>query len=795
MKPIVVALIGNPNSGKTTLFNSLTGCQQKVGNWPGVTVEKKRKACQNSNIPLEIVDLPGCYSVESFKDNLHDDVNDVALDEKLTQEYLTKEHEDEEHEDQASVIVNVVDATSLERHLYLSLQLLEQKKPVVIAVNLSDIAKKQGLEINYELLQESLQCPVIPIVAANKHSLGPLKQAIIGCAGEKMSGKTYAFGNQINDYSRNGNQKISIQKSGNQLNSTQTIINQTNGIQKNNLSEIQIAEQRYQFIRQLIQKAVKRKSIQNKKEWTQKWDALLLHKFLGVPIFFLIMYLVFTLTAGLGGAVQDRLVLILQSLFVEGPKTILVGMHAPQWVIHLISGGIGLGIQTTLSFVPVIAVMFFCLSILEASGYMARAAFLMDRVMHWVGLTGKSFVPMILGFGCNVPAILGARTLENRRDRILTIMMIPFMSCGARLAIYALFVSAFFKENGANIIFALYLIGILVALITAGALRSTLIKQDPSPLVMELPAYRWPNLRRILQIVVHRLNHFLSNASIIIIPLCALMGTLSCVKIEGEPWLTHIGRAATPVFAPMGIQQDNWPAAVGLLSGVLAKEVVVGTLNTLYENEEYQRVESDSAIGEARNNEGKSRSIQEESLSNQELLNNKELSNRELLSNQGSQSSGSKLGNMVERFGGKISAFSYLIFVLLYFPCVSVLATMARELSLGWAVFSAVWTTSLAYMVSVLFYQSMTFFEHKQSSFLWVVGLLSLFFLNLSGMKRWAQAKKGRESGEGGVLGGGGVGGVGVVASCRAQSGLNSSGLKSNKLKPVPTQIRVSPSP
>lgn len=419
---------------------------------------------------------------------------------------------------------------------------------------------------------------------------------------------------------------------------------------------------------------------------SKRIDTLILNKILGIPSVLGIMYLMFLFAVQVGGPLQDLFDNISQAIFIQGVEQGLMILHAPHWVIAVLAYGVGQGINTTLNFIPVLSALFFALSFLEASGIIARVAFVMDKTMQLCGLPGKAFVSMVIGFGCNVPAIMSARTVDDRRERILTIMMSPFMSCGARLAIFVLFASAFFPENSQNIIFALYLIGIIVALLTGLALKKTILMEKSVGCVIALPPYRWPRFSKLCTSTWNRSRNFVYKAGLIIIPVCAVMGGLGAVKIDttdiehSSSLIATVGKTVTPLFAPMGIQKENWPATVGLLTGILAKEVVVGTLNTLY-------------TGNA------------------------------VVQNEMSETT---MSVMVQKFGSTTAAFAYLLFILLYFPCISVVATMAKELNKKWALFSVLWTTGIAYTVSVLFYQSATILEHPLSSILWIIGLLSI---------------------------------------------------------------------
>lgn len=689
-KSHIIALIGNPNSGKTTLFNLLTGSRQRVGNWPGVTVEQKRGYFGSAACAMEVVDLPGCYSCTLESDG-------QALDEHIACEYLLS--------NEAQVILNIVDASNLERHLYLTLQLLERGYPVILALNLMDVAEKQGIHIDVALLSKRLNCPVIPLSALKGQGVEYLKKAIIQYVGTNL-------------------------QESNIIQSSSFCLGELD-------DDILKAKTRYEMISNIVKATITRKP-RKSIAWDQKIDAIILNRFLGIPLFLLSMYCMFLFAIHMAGIFQDFFDIASNAVFVIGMQQWLNGLDFPFWLSNFISAGLGRGINTTVSFIPVIASVFLCLSFLEASGYMARAAFVMDRLMQVIGLPGKSFVPLIIGFGCNVPAILSARTLENYRERILTILMSPFMSCGARLAIYALFVSAFFPTGGQNIIFGLYLIGILVALMTGFILRKIFFSGEQSSLVMELPPYRWPSFRILWQTTWHRLRQFILKAGALIIPLCAILGTIEGVKIGEDGLIAHIGRTLTPIFAPMGIKEENWQASVGLLTGVLAKEVVVGTLNTLYA-QEIGVNEATKTLSVANELKMAVKSIPENALRLSQKLKNpfSPMTGDE----EEIRVSQSVLGIMVAKFASTKAAIAYLLFVLLYFPCVSVVAIIARELNKAWAFFSIAWTTGIAYSVAVLFYQTAIIFENPLSSFSWIIGISFMLISVLWGLKKWAQKK------------------------------------------------------
>lgn len=461
------------------------------------------------------------------------------------------------------------------------------------------------------------------------------------------------------------------------------------------------------------------------------------------------MYLMFLFAINVGGAFQDFFDITTDTIFVQGSAWLLAQMHTPQWLIALIANGIGVGINTTLTFIPVIASMFFFLSLLEASGYMARAAFVVDKLMRLLGLPGKSFVPMIVGFGCNVPAIMAARTLDSERDRLLTVLMSPFMSCSARLAIYAVFVAAFFPSGGQNVVFALYLIGILMAVLTGLLLRKTTLQGQASPLVLELPVYHRPSLRRLLRETGFRLKHFIVRAGRVIIPVCILLGGLNALTVSGgissneadtHSVLSLLGQWLTPLFTPMGLTQENWPATVGLLTGMLAKEVVVGSLNSLYAQLGHvgqSALDGFDFLG----------SLQAAFWSIPENLANlgQALINPILASAPDNELSHSMYGMMAERFDGKAGAFAYLLFILLYIPCVSTMAAIRQEANRQLMWFSVVWSFVVAYTAAVIFYQLARFGQHPYQTISWITGL-ALFMTGFISYLRWQGVRKNKHA-------------------------------------------------
>lgn len=732
-----IALVGNPNCGKTTLFNALTGAKQRIGNWPGVTVERKSGSYALASAEVEVIDLPGIYSLTQA-------TLTSAIDERIAAEFI--------RQNETAIIINIVDASNLERHLYLTTQLLETGAPVILALNMMDVARARGLYLDIAGLSQALGCPVVALEANKGGGIDELKKAVsvYQTSQAKSLRLPYAASLQevINRLSDAGNLILPLlegdvyaQQSVSPTVLTkakllQAELEQTTGEE----TDILIADARYRCIQSIINLCLTRKTIAPT-NWTARLDRLVLNRILGLPIFLGVMYLLFVFSINIGGAFQDFFDMSSQTIFVDGLGYMLEQVGAPTWLIALLANGLGKGINTTVTFIPVLGSMFLFLALLEDSGYMARAAFVIDRFMRALGLPGKAFVPMIVGFGCNVPAVMGARTLENKRDRILTIMMAPFMSCGARLAIFAVFTAAFFPHGGQNIVFALYLIGIIMAVLTGFLLRLTVLKGEASPLVMELPPYHFPRLKTLFLHAWQRLKSFVYRAGRLILPICVLIGALNVLNLDGSlntgdgdqhSLLSMVGQWVTPIFAPMGIHNDNWPATVGLVTGVLAKEVVIGTLNTLYS--QVGHFTSAASAGGFDLMAGLSQallSIPQNLSQLGSVFGNPVLAQAPISPiNQG------VYGLMAQRFDGQIGAFAYLLFILLYFPCISTMAVMMRELHKGWSFFSGCWMTGVAYGTAVFFYQAATWSRHPLSSSVWMI-TVALTFIATIATVRW----------------------------------------------------------
>lgn len=758
-KKLAIGLVGNPNCGKTTLFNALTGSRQRVGNWPGVTVEKKIGFFQCHDTEVELVDLPGTYSLDYFADN-------TSLDERVTQTYITS--------NSADVIINIVDASNLERNLYLTTQLLETRTPLIIALNMMDTAEDNGMRIDVELLSKQLGCPIIPIIASKKQGLDKLKAVINSTSHFNASTVQPQYPQALqaaintlkqqfpSDYNKHNNDWLALKLIEGDSTAKQLVAPSYINIAKelhdsleNELQEeldIIAADARYSFIGQIIKQTITRTDRLSRSS-SDKIDRIILNRVLGIPIFLIIMYLMFMLAINLGGAFIDFFDILSGTIFVDGLGHLLTTINAPEWLKVILADGMGGGIQTVATFIPVIAFLFLFLSILEDSGYMARAAFVMDRLMRFIGLPGKSFVPLIVGFGCNVPAVMATRTLETERDRLMTMAMAPFMSCGARLPVYALFAAAFFPTGGQNIVFLLYLLGITAAILTGLVLKKTLLPGESTPFIMELPPYHLPNIKGIGMSIWGRLKSFIFRAGAVIIPMVMVLNILNSIGTDGsfghedtqESVLASIGKTIAPAFSPMGITQENWPAAVGVFTGVLAKEAVVGTLNALYEetlNDTKAEAETEE---EPFNFLGGISDAFKTIPDNIIGLTDKVLDplGISLANSEGDieDVSDGVFGAMKNLFPNTAAAFAYLLLILLYFPCIAVIGAVAREANLRWAIFIAFWCTALGYCISVLFYQIAMFSTHPAYALYWIVGILIFIGASLFSMKNYATTK------------------------------------------------------
>ncbi|USH03377.1 Fe(2+) transporter permease subunit FeoB [Grimontia kaedaensis] len=738
--------VGNPNSGKTTLFNRLTGSRQEIGNWAGVTVDKKKGKLSLQEQDAVLTDLPGIYTLDNAD-------GENSLDESIAISALFNLPCD--------LIVNVLDASSLERSLYLTLQLRELGRPMVVVLNKMDVVKAQGFEIDTSILSSLLQCPVYSVTATDMDSVNSLKASLSNALSEVQpdvslmlnygqaleagietlstamhkEGQTYTRASAIRLLC--GDSALKRQVSDVTL---QILFDVTDNLDATDIDLI-IADVRYSRVAEVCRES-KTQVIPFKARVTDAIDNVVLSRYFGLPIFFGVMYLMFMFSINIGGAFIDLFDIGTGALLVDGSHYLLDN-HLPVWLVTIIADGVGGGIQTVATFIPVIACLYLFMSLLEASGYMARAAFVLDKAMQKIGLPGKAFVPLVLGFGCNVPAIMATRTLDQERERRLAAAMAPFMSCGARLPVYALFAAAFFPGNGQNIVFLLYLLGIAVAIFTGVVLRRTLYPGDSEALLMEMPRYEWPRVKDICVKTWQKLKRFVLGAGKTIVVVVTVLSFVNSIGTDGSfgnedsdnSVLAKAAQFVTPVFMPIGIQEDNWQATVGIITGIFAKEAVVGTLNNLYASpgsEEASEYDLLGSLSEALQtipenlmglNYSDPLGIQVGDLADNEAVAEEQ------------EVDPSIFANLSANFT-VASAFAYLVFVLLYTPCVAAMGAYVREFGRPFAIFIAGWTMLLGVVVATIIYQSMMLMVTPLVSGLWIAGSIALMVATVSLLKR-----------------------------------------------------------
>lgn len=739
-----ILTVGNPNSGKTTLFNGLTGSKQQVGNWAGVTVEKKTGRYTHSGDEFILTDLPGIYALDSGNDS-------NSIDESIASRAVLTHP--------ADLIINVVDVTCLERSLYMTLQLRELGRPMIVVLNKMDALKRERQSLDIQQLEKVLGCPVFMLSATSKEQVSRFKEKLhkvllqgvalkellldYGSAFEQSIGKLAT----IFQHKQVAPRALAIRALENDL----LVINglpevQRELIQKEQLQsgldiDLHVADTKYTFLHEQCQQ-IRKTEGKLSHSFTQKADKLILNKWVGVPFFFVVMYLMFMFSINIGSAFIDFFDIGVGALLVDGGHHLLDD-HLPIWLVTLLADGLGGGIQTVATFIPVIACLYLFLAVLESSGYMSRAAFVLDKVMQKIGLPGKAFVPLVLGFGCNVPAIMATRTLDQERERKLAASMAPFMSCGARLPVYALFAAAFFPESGQNVVFALYLLGILAAVFTGLVLKHTLYPGSSDSLVMEMPDYEIPTLQNIMIKTWQKLKRFVLGAGKTIVIVVMILSFLNSVGTDGSfgnedsdnSVLSKVAQVVTPVFAPIGINQDNWPATVGIITGIFAKEAVVGTLNNLYTSAEGDESEYDLMA-----------SLQEAVMSIPENLTGLsfsdplgievgDLTDSSAVAEEQAVDA-SIFGNLKQHFVTGHAAFAYLIFILLYTPCVAAMGAYVREFGANYARFIAVWTMGLAYGGAALYYQATRITETPVESLTWIIAIIMVSLLTFKMLKR-----------------------------------------------------------
>lgn len=576
-----IALLGNPNVGKTTLFNELTGSKQYVGNWPGVTVDKKEGFFED----IKIVDLPGIYAMDTFSN-----------EEKVSKAFLQEEEVD--------LILNIVDASNLERNLYLTTQLKEFDIPIVLAVNMVDVLEAKGIHIDYKKLEEKFNVTIVPISAARKKGLNELKSV--------LKRDNFSKAHDVEQFKFNSEKEA------------------------------------YKYIDDVLSTCLKKND--NREALSEKVDRILLNPFLAYPIFILMMILTFMITfSWVGQPLSDILDELLNDSFMPWVSGLL--SNSSPWFQSLIVDGIISGVGGILVLLPVILSLFVCITILEDSGYMARVAFLMDKLMRKMGLSGKAFIPMMVGFGCSVPAIMTARTLESEKDRKLTALLIPLMSCNARLPVYTVFAAVFFESNQGLIVGSLYLLGIVMAFLIGMLFKNTLFKKDEEPFIIELPEYKIPQLKSVANQTFDKAKGFVKKAGTIIFAMSVIIWFLSNFSITGmveevnDSILASIGDFIAPIFSPLGF--GNWQSAVSLLSGLLAKESVLASMEVIFSGD---------------------------------------------------------LSVVLPMHFTTVSSYAFLVFILLYTPCISVIGAMKKEYGTKMTIFSVCYQLVLAWIAAFLVY-------------------------------------------------------------------------------------------
>jgi len=664
-KKLRIALAGNPNSGKTTIFNALTGSRQHVGNWPGVTVEKKEGKFKYDGFEIDVVDLPGTYSLTAY-----------SLDERIARDFLIKEKID--------AVVAVIDASNLERNLYLVSQLLELGVNVILDLNMMDVVEKRKININIEKMSEILGIRIVKTIGTKKEGLEELKREIIkNTNGRDLDVLKIDYGSDIEGEIKKISELIegkvnsiypvrwfSVKLLEGDLEIINTARSFPGGkdIEKKVMEsklklekhlgydlETAIVERRYAFLEGIVKECMSsgKLTLEERLDISDRIDRVVTNKFVGIPIFLGLMWLMFQFVFKVGEPISgwiDRLF----SWLAKVASTGLEGIGTPLWLSSFISDGVIAGVGSVLVFLPYIMLLFLAIAVLEDSGYMSRAAFVMDRFMHALGLHGKSFIPMVLGFGCSIPAVMATRTLESRKDRILTILIVPLMSCSARLPIYTLFAAAFFPNYQGLVVFSLYILGIILAVIVARIFKSIFFRHEVAPLIMELPPYRLPSIKGIFVHMWERGRLFLKKAGTVIFAAVVLIWILASLPWGVEyasqgSFIGKLGAFIAPVFGPAGF--GFWQAGVSLIFGIIAKEVVVGAFGTLY-------------------------GVAEEGII-----------------------------NVIQSQFTAISAYAFMAMSLIYIPCIATIAVIKRETNWRWTALAVGYSLILGWIVATIIYQ------------------------------------------------------------------------------------------
>lgn len=714
MKTITVAVAGNPNSGKSTLINAIAGTNLMVGNWPGVTVEKKTATFKIDDLMVNLVDLPGTYSLSPY-----------TQEEVIARDFLVKEKPD--------IIINVVDSTNLERNLYLTVQILEFGIPVIVALNIYDEAKKKGYEIHADRMEQLLGIKVVTTVATKKEGVKELLESLkeIAHYSEKFTPRKLNYGENIENSLKiiedaiKSHEKL---KDGyplrwlalKLLEGDERVLKETgiraeeDFLKKAKIHfqdsgediESMLADARYR-IAYGVTKEVLKKNHGERIDLTEKIDSIVLNRYLGIPLFLLSMWIVFKFAFDFSSPFSDWIDSVIVGPVTKWTTFLLKLADSPEWFVSLITEGVIAGVGAVFVFIPVIAVMMFAITFLEGSGYMARVAFVMDRLMHSIGLHGKSFIPMLLGFGCNVPSIYATRILETERDRKLTAMLIPLMSCGARLPVYAIFIGAFFAHNAATVLWSLYVLGILIAVLLGLFLSKTRFKGFAPVFIMELPPYRMPLFKDLMIHTWQKLRHFVVKAGTYILAVSIIMwfmlNTPYGVEKENSP-LGKVGKMLSPVFEPLGF--GTWEASSSLVAGLIAKEVVISTMAQIYVPEK----EVNKEEVEQKENTGFFEDLKDIFISFflaiREAFENfiSGFGIKSLLVTEEEEQS--PLKSRLQEIFTPLSSYAFLVFVLLYWPCVVVGIAMKQEFG-SWKLYgqAIIIHSLIAWFIAFVIYQ------------------------------------------------------------------------------------------
>ncbi|MAZ66031.1 MAG: ferrous iron transport protein B [Kangiellaceae bacterium] len=741
-----ICLAGNPNAGKTSVFNALTGSRQHVGNWPGVTVERKEGELVADGVTIQMIDLPGTYNLTPTVDG--------SEDERIAASYLWQHQE--------IPVLAVVDATNLQRNLFLTFQLIEQQRPMLVVLTKVDGLSRQQRHIEVEKLEHQLGVPCIAINARDKQDIKKLRSWLVNNINEPAIPRPQVtWSTPVSQaissiaYSHEGLSEAAVigllddnlvlcERLPSLVTPVKQVQQHIKSEQGRELDEL-IAESRYRAIEHLTADIVMDGTLSEKTSITTMIDRLALNKYLGLPIFLMMMYLMFTFAVNIGAVFIDFFDILAGTLLIDLPVYYLEQLGAPALLISLIQG-IGGGIQTVATFIPVVGFLFIAMTALEDSGYLARAAFVVDRIMRALHLPGKAFVPMLLGFGCNVPAIMAARTLTHPNDRKLVVCMTPFMSCTARLPVFVMIGVALFAESGNTVVAAMYFIGIAFAILSGWLIRKTLLPGGYTPLVMELPSYQVPHVHSLLMHSWHRLKSFIVDAGKIIIVMVMAITMLNSLGSDGSlgnedsenSLLAVVAKSVTPVLSPLGIEEDNWPATVGIVTGLLAKEAVAGTLTNLYQGMAEQVEEGASVAPSAWSGVTLAvASIADNFFGLKEaLIDPVGISGANEDAKSEYQQKKAGFDTMAKLFVSTSSAFAYMLFILLYTPCAAALGAIKRELNMAWMVFLSLWTLGLAWCVATLYYQCSMILVTPWISIMWMGAIAAVLALALYAMHR-----------------------------------------------------------